>query len=108
MSDDRGFPDHDYQPPTYSVEEIQALRIRRVHFLEDFLVCLLSDGRALCIPLSLSPALQAASPEQRYQWQLVGDGRGVVWYAGGLEEHLNLRSLLAHPEARIGDIGGPW
>ena len=97
---------HSYLPPTYSEKEIQALRVARVHFLEAHLLCLLSDDRVLCVPLSVCPPLAAAPAEQRYQWQLIGDGRSIVWYTDTLQEHLSLRTLLDHPEAKVGDLAG--
>jgi len=100
------FPDERYLPPSYSEKEIQALRIKQVHFLSEHILMLLSDDRVLCVPLSVCPPLEAAAQEQRYQWQLIGEGRGVVWQTGGLEEYLSLRTLLDHPEAKVGDLAG--
>ena len=98
------FRDDRYSPPSYSEKEIQSLRIKQVHFLSDHILLLLSDGRVLCVPLSICPPLEAASNEQRYQWQLIGEGRSIVWQTGELQAHLSLRCLLEHPEAKVGDL----
>ena len=99
-------PDERYLPPEYSEKEIRALRIKQAHFLGEHLLFLLSDGRVLCVPLSICPPLAAAPAEQRSQWQLIGEGRSVVWYTDDLREHLSLRTLLEHADARVADLGG--
>jgi len=100
------FPDDRYLPPSYSEKEIQALRIKQVHFLSEHILFLLSDDRVLCVPVSVCPPLTEASPAQRDAWELIGEGRSVVWYTGPLQEHLSLRTLLEHPEAKVGDLTG--
>ncbi len=100
------FPDESYVPPSYSEKEIQALRIKRLHFVGEHILFLLSDDKVLCVPLSVCPPLKAAPVEQRYQWQLIGEGRGVIWYTDTLREHLSLRCLLEHLDAKVGDLAG--
>ena len=90
-------------PPTYTPEEINDLSIVRVHFRGGYLVALLSNGNMLCVPLSVSPALED-SPHLRYQWKINQGGKEVVWYRRGMgirSAHLDLWNLLAHPEAQI-------
>lgn len=87
------------------MEDPETLRIRRVHIPEASLFFLLSDGRVLGVPTSVSPALAAATLEQTYQWRLVDEGRGVEWYGRDLVALLSLRTLLAHPGAEIRDPG---
>ena len=104
MGETANFPYSGYGPPTYSEKEIQALRIKQVHFLAEHFLFLLSDGRVLCVPLSIRPDLESAPQEQRYQWQLIGEGRAVVWHTDTLQEHVSLRGLLEYPEARVGEL----
>jgi hypothetical protein len=99
-------PDDRYVSPTYSEREIRALRIKQVHFLSEHVLFLLSDDKILCLPLALSADLAAASQEDRYQWQLIGVGRSVVWQTTTLNVHLSLRCLLEHPDAKVGDLAG--
>lgn len=99
-------PDERYLPPIYSEKEIQRLRLERLHFLGGHLLFLLSDGKVLCVPLSVCPPLEAAPAEQLERWQLIGEGRSVVWQVEGLYEHLSLRGLLEHPEAKVADLAG--
>jgi hypothetical protein len=104
MAETTNFPYSGYGPPAYSEKEIQALRINQVHFLAEHFLFLLSDGRVLCVPLSIRPDLESAPQEQRYQWQLIGEGRAVVWHTDTLQEHVSLRALLEQPEARVGNL----
>ena len=99
-------PDDRYVTPTYSEQEIRALRIKQVHFLSEHMLFLLSDDRILCVPVAVSAGLTAASQEDRYQWQLIAEGRSVVWQTKTLNEHLSVRCLLEHPEAKVGDLAG--
>ena len=99
-------PDDRYVTPTYTEQETRALRIRQVHFLSEHILFLLSDDRILCVPVAISADLAAASQDDRYQWQLIGEGRSVVWQTTTLRTHLSLRCLLEHPEAKVGDLAG--
>lgn len=89
------------QRPDYSPEEISALRILQVYFRPNSIFCLLSDGKTLSVPLEVSPALAAAEPVSKYQWQLDAGGKIVAWHTGGLTEELALPQLLGHPRAAI-------
>lgn len=39
----------------------------------------LADGREVSAPLSFYPTLSAASPRQRRNWSLLGEGEGFEW-----------------------------
>lgn len=97
------------RPPSYTPEEASTLRITRVHFREDFLFCLLSDGNMVCVPLAISPALVAAPRKLRYQWKIDADGRAVIWYTKGMgipTARLELTAILRHPEAQMTELPG--
>ena len=53
----------------------------------------LADGRSLIVPLAWYPRLLHASPEERYNWQLLGDGYAIEWV--DLDEHIGVEGLLA-------------
>ena len=92
------------QPPTYHPTELGELRITQVHFRGPYLLCLLSDGNRVCVPLSISSALGAAPQQVRYQWKIADDGKAVLWHTKGMgvvAERFSLADILAHPEARI-------
>lgn len=93
--------------PRYTPAEIDELRIIRIHFREEFLFCLLSDGNMICVPLAISPALDKAPHSVRYKWQLTDDGKEVVWYMGAVglpTEHLTLARILSHPDVQITEL----
>lgn len=87
--------------PSYTPDEIRTLRILRVHFRQNYLFCLLSDAKVLCVPLAFSAGLSAAAPWTRYQWHLIDDGRGLAWHTRELDVVVSLEDLLTHPGADI-------
>ena len=60
---------------------------------DDKLVVDLADGRSLVVPLSWYPRLLHASPAERINWQLLGDGYALEW--PDLDEHIGVEGLLA-------------
>jgi hypothetical protein len=89
---------------TLSPEEIQGLRIREVHLQEDMLLCRLSNGQLLQVPISISPALAAAPHLARFQWRISGDGKAVFWYTEALKAHVSLREMLDAPDSELAGI----
>ncbi len=53
----------------------------------------LTDGRTLVIPLAWYPRLAHGTPQERQNWQLLGDGYAIEW--PDLDEHIGLGGLLA-------------
>jgi hypothetical protein len=72
-----------------STSEIRAtdVRIGRRH-----LEVTLLDGRTVRVPFTWFPRLQAATPEQRRQWRLIGRGVGIRWEE--IDEDLSVANLL--------------
>ena len=88
----------------YTRAQLQELRISRVHFRDQYLFCLLSDGNMVRVPLGIAPALAAPPRGVGARWQLHGDGKALVWYGGARGstiERLSLAQILAHPDAQI-------
>ncbi len=52
----------------------------------------LADGRRLTVPLAWFPRLLHASPAQRRNWRLLGDGHGIHW--PDVDEDLSVSGLL--------------
>ena len=52
----------------------------------------LSDGRQLSIPLVYFPRLLNATPEQRNQYELSGNGTGIHWEV--IDEDISVPGLL--------------
>lgn len=53
----------------------------------------LTDGRSLSVPLSWYPRLLYAVPQERQNYQLLGDGYAIEW--PDLDEHIGIEGLLA-------------
>ncbi len=67
-------------------------RVQDVSVTDDELVVAFIDGRTLSVPLVWYPRLLHASPEQRNDWRLIGDGEGVHWPQ--IDEDLSAAGLL--------------
>lgn len=74
------------------MEKIEPLA-RDVSFTEDALRVMLADGREISAPLQWFPRPLEATPEQRAQWELIGDGIGIHWPQ--VDEDIEIESLLA-------------
>ncbi|MAA62373.1 MAG: hypothetical protein CMF09_06395, partial [Idiomarina sp.] len=53
----------------------------------------LADGRKISAPIVWFPRLEAASEEERSDWQLLGNGQGIHWPQ--LDEDISVRGLLS-------------
>jgi hypothetical protein len=53
----------------------------------------LSDGRSLSVPLAWFPCLGHASPKERSNFRLIGQGQGIHW--DDLDEDISVEGLLA-------------
>lgn len=73
-------------------EKIDPLAID-VSLTEDALRVVLADGREISAPLQWFPRLLRATPEERAQWELIGDGIGIHWPL--VDEDIEAESLLA-------------
>ncbi len=63
-----------------------------VSFDESMMWLALSDGRKLGVPLAYFPRLLHATPEQRLQYEMSGNGTGLHWEA--LDEDVSVEGLL--------------
>jgi hypothetical protein len=67
-------------------------RAQEVLVTEDELTVSLVDGRRVTVPLAWFPRLLHASPAQRSNWQLLGDGEGIHW--PDVDEDLSVAGIL--------------
>lgn len=58
----------------------------------------LADGRTISVPLAWSWRLSDATPEQRNNWELIGNGQGVHWPE--IDEDISARGMLGGIPAR--------
>ena len=52
-----------------------------------------SDGRTISVPLDWYPRLVHATPKERDNWELIGEGEGIRW--PDLDEDLSVEGLIA-------------
>jgi uncharacterized protein DUF2442 len=54
-------------------------RIKSAEVSEDLITARLVDGRIISVPITWSWRLAAATPAQRANYEIIGDGQGVHW-----------------------------
>jgi len=59
---------------------------------DDELIVFLKDGRVLHLPLTWFPKLLHATPVQRNDFEILGDGEGVHW--NSIDEDLSVKGFL--------------
>ena len=93
------------RPSRYTRAELQELRISRVHARDPYLFCLLSDRNMVRVPLTIAPGLAGPLAGVRASWEVLGDGKSVVWDSGEARARVtgrvSLARILAHPDARM-------
>jgi hypothetical protein len=68
-------------------------RIGNVEVTDEAIVAHLVDGRVISVPLAWSWRLSDATPAQRANWQLIGDGHGVHW--PDVDEDISAEGMLS-------------
>jgi hypothetical protein len=59
--------------------KLQEVRIKDIKVTDDTITAYLVDGRIISVPLAWSWRLSEATPEQRRNYEIIGDGQGVHW-----------------------------
>lgn len=67
--------------------------IRRVEVTDETITAHLADGRVISVPLAWSWRLSDATPAQRANWELIGDGHGVHW--PDVDEDISAEGMLS-------------
>ncbi len=81
-----------------TVEMSEAL-IREVRVTDEEITADLMDGRTISVPLAWSWRLSEATPEQRANVRIIGNGHGAHW--PDVDEDISARGMLAGiPAAR--------
>jgi hypothetical protein len=73
-------------------------RIERVEVTDETITAHLVDGRVISVPLAWSWRLSDATPAQRANWQLIGDGHGIHW--PDIDEDISAEGMLTGIPAR--------
>ncbi len=72
--------------------KVQEVRIKDVKVTDDSITAFLVDGRVIGIPLAWSWRLSEATPEQRANYEITGDGEGVHWI--DIDEDISAEGML--------------
>jgi hypothetical protein len=67
-------------------------RAAGVTVTQDELIVKLKDGRTISAPLAWFPRLLNATPTERSNWELLGEGEGIHW--PDVDEDLSIAGLL--------------
>jgi hypothetical protein len=79
-------------------------RIKDVAVSDETITAHLVDGRKISVPLAWSWRLSEATPAQRANWRLIGDGHGIHW--PDVDEDLSAAGMLYGVPARRPDKSG--
>lgn len=77
---------------TLAVEIVEA-RAQNIEIAEDRLIVDLTDGRTIAAPLAWYPRLWHGKPEERANFEIIGDGAYIHW--PDLDEDLSVAGILA-------------
>jgi Protein of unknown function (DUF2442) len=67
-------------------------RVKEVLVTEELITFNLVDGRVVSVPLAWSWRLSEATPTQRNNFEIIGDGYGVHW--PDVDEDLSVEGML--------------
>jgi len=67
-------------------------RIKDIEITEDTIIAHLMDGRTISVPLVWSWRLTEATPEQRKNYEIIGDGHGIHWH--DIDEDISAEGML--------------
>ncbi len=70
-----------------------APRAMSVECSDDELQVSLTDGRRLSVPIAWFPRLAHATPAERAEYELLGDGQGIHWPR--VDEDISVAGLIA-------------
>ena len=72
--------------------KLQEVRIKNIEVTDDTITAYLVDGRVISVPLAWSWRLSEATPEQRANYEIIGDGQGIHWPE--IDEDISAEGML--------------
>ncbi|MFP3941586.1 MAG: DUF2442 domain-containing protein [Thermoanaerobaculia bacterium] len=81
-----------------STVAVSEPRIKDLRVTDESIIATLVDGRTISVPLVWSWRLSEATPEQRNNFRLLGDGVGVHW--PDVDEDISAAGMLSGVPAR--------
>ncbi len=73
-------------------------RMTAMNVTEDLIIAELEDGRSISVPLAWSWRLSEATPAQRSNFEIIGNGEGAHW--PDIDEDISTRGMLLGVPAR--------
>ena len=73
-------------------------RVKSVAVTDELITFHLMDGRVVGVPLAWSWRLSEATPSQRQNYEIIGDGQGVHW--ADIDEDLSVEGMFTGAPAR--------
>jgi hypothetical protein len=80
-----------------TVANIVEPRLSRIQVTENEIIGHLIAGRTISVPLVWSWRLSEAIPEQRQNFEILGDGQGIHW--PDVNEHIGVTGMLSGPKS---------
>ena len=74
------------------VDRRVEVRIEDIEVTDETITARLADGRTISVPLVWSWRLAEATPEQRANYEIIGDGEGVHW--PDIDEDISAEGML--------------
>ena len=68
-------------------------RMMAMNVTEDLISAKLVDGRTISVPLAWSWRLSEATPQQRNNFEIIGNGEGAHW--PDIDEDISIRGMLS-------------
>ncbi|MBN2231703.1 MAG: DUF2442 domain-containing protein [Deltaproteobacteria bacterium] len=78
--------------------DVTEPRLTEIRVTDSEIVAYLLDGRTISVPLAWSWRLTGATPEQRRNYRILGDGQGIHW--PDVDEDISVEGMLAGTPAR--------
>ena len=72
--------------------KIQDVKIKDINVTKETIKAHFMDGRTISVPLAWSWRLSEATPKQRSNWEIIGDGHGVHW--PDVDEDISAEGML--------------
>ena len=73
-------------------------RMMTMKVTEDLIIAELEDGRIISVPITWSWRLSEATPEQRNNFEVIGNGEGAHW--PDIDEDISARGMMFGVPAR--------
>ena len=73
-------------------------RLLNIAITDDEIIAHLMDGRTITVPLVWSWRLSEATPQQRQNFEILGDGQGIHW--PDIDEDISVEGMLYGSPAR--------